>query len=181
MENEVFMSSMVGATGSLTPLKKTGYQQVSTLSPDKASLFGQGAQGLQQGFPQILQKLMQMAQGGDEATWSKLEAPAMRQFGALQGNIASRFSGMGSGGRRSSGFQHAVGGAGADLAERLQANRLGLQNQATESLMGLYKSLMGTEDTALVPKAKKWWEELLPAVTQGASQALTSYGLSFIP
>src|SRR5882672_46659 len=43
--------------------------------------------------------------GGDEEAFGQVEAPAMRQFQGLQGQLASRFSGMGMGARRSSGFQ----------------------------------------------------------------------------
>src|SRR3990167_7471377 len=32
---------------------------------------------------------------GDESSFKEMEAPAMKQFAGLQGNIASRFSGMG--------------------------------------------------------------------------------------
>jgi hypothetical protein len=174
---EVHMSA---ATGSVSKLKGTGYNQVTipNKTPQQMGLFNQGAEGLSQGFPQILQQLMQMAQGGDEKSWGQLEAPAMRQFGELQGNIASRFSGAGTGARRSSGFNNAQSGAATDLAERLQSNRLGLQNQAQQSLMQMYQNLIGQDlnTTSLIPKKKKWWEELIPSLAGAAGQAAGQFG-----
>ena len=52
-----------------------------------------------------------------------MEAPALKQFSGLQGNLASRFSGMGSGARRSSGFQNTSNQAASDFAQQLQANK----------------------------------------------------------
>jgi len=168
------------ATGSVSSLGKSGYNLVtaSNRDPKQMGLFNQGADALSQGFPAILQQLLQMGAGGNEEQWKQLEAPAIRQFGQLQGNIASRFSGAGMGARRSSGFQNAVGGAATDLAERLQGNRMGLQNQAIQNLMGLYQNLIGQDlnTTAFLPKQKKWWEELLPALAGGVGTAAGSLG-----
>ena len=83
-------------------------------------LFRQLLGGSQGAAGPALGQISQLAGGGSPETWQQLEAPALRQFGELQGSLASRFSGMGSGARRSSGFQNTVSGAGADLAERLQ-------------------------------------------------------------
>jgi len=166
------MSSMVGATGSNSSLKGTGYKQVGTLSPQKQNLFNIGASGVSGGLPDALQQIAKMAGGGDEDFWSQLEAPALRQFNQLQGGISSRFSGMGSGARRSSGFQNTMGGAAGDLAERLQSNRMNMQQSAQDRLMQFYSQLMGIEDTALIPKKKKWWEEFLPAVGKGLGEGL---------
>lgn len=115
-----------------------GYQrgQLQQFTPEQQQLF-------QRLFSQVspdsfLSRLSQ----GDEGTFGQLEAPAFRQFGQLQGNIASRFSGMGSGARRSSGFQNAMSGAATDLAERLQSQRMGLQQQAIRDLMGMSQQLL---------------------------------------
>ena len=171
-------SSLYGSTGS-GGLKGTGYKQISlpNKSPQQMDLFNMGAGGLQ-GFPDVLKNLMKMAQGGSEESWGQLEAPALRQFGELQGQIASRFSGMGMGNRRSSGFQNALGGAGADLTERLQAQRMGLQNQAQRQLMGLYENLMGQDlnTNYLVPKKTPWWQSALAGLTGAGSQALGTFG-----
>lgn len=168
------------ATGSVSSLGKTGYNQISipNKNPQQMGLINQGTSALSQGFPQILQQLLQMGAGGNEEMWKQLEAPALRQFGQLQGNIASRFSGAGMGSRKSSGFQNALGGASTDLAERLQSNRLGLQHQSIQDLMGLYNNLIGQDlnTTAFLPKQKKWWEELLPSLAGGVGNAAGSFG-----
>lgn len=161
------MSSMIGwgPTGKSSGLSKTGYKQIvsPTMNQNQMqltqmlhSLLGQG------GFGQGLSDLSAMA-GGDQSKFAQLEAPAMRQFGALQGNLASRFSGMGSGARNSSGFQNTMGEAGADLAERLQGQRMGLQQQALAQLMGLSESLLNrkTFESGLVPKQMPFWKQLL--------------------
>lgn len=80
--------------------------------------------------------------GGDQALFKEIEAPAHTQFASELGNIASRFSGMGLGGRRSSGFQHASTQAASDFAQQLQSQRQGLQRQAIGDLMGMSQSLL---------------------------------------
>jgi len=85
--------------------------------------------------------------GGDQSQFEQLEAPALRQFGALQGNIASRFSGgtgAGSlGQRRSSGFQQTQNAAASDFAQQLQAQRMGIQQQAIRDLHSMSQELLG--------------------------------------
>jgi hypothetical protein len=80
---------------------------------------------------------------GDESTFQQMEAPALRQFNELQGNISSRFSGMGSGARRSSGFQNTMNQAGSNLAQDLQSQRQMLQRGALSELMGMSNQLLG--------------------------------------
>jgi len=81
--------------------------------------------------------------GGDQGTFEEMEAPAMRQFSGLQGNLASRFSGMGTGARRSSGFQNTSNQASSDFAQQLQSRRGELQRQAIQDLRGLSGDLLG--------------------------------------
>lgn len=80
---------------------------------------------------------------GDEEMFADIEAPALRQFAETQGNIASRFSGMGSGGRKSSGFQNTMNKAASSLSQDLQSQRQGLQNQALQELMSFSNQLLG--------------------------------------
>lgn len=168
------------STPSVSSLKGTGYNQVQIpkLSREQQQLFSQVFGAAQGGIGSAVGQLGQMAGGGNEESWKQLEAPALRQFGQLQGNIASRFSGMGSGARRSSGFQNATNEAGVDLAERLQSQRMGFQQSAIQQLLGLYGNLMGTQtsDTAFLPRKKPFWQELLGAASGGAGQALGSAG-----
>lgn len=116
---------------------------------------------------------------GDQSQFQQMEAPALRQFGALQGNLASRFSGMGgSGARNSSGFQNTMGEAGADLAERLAGNRMNFQQQALQQLMGLSDSLLGrkTFETNFIQKQLPFWKQLATAGAGGLGSLLSGGG-----
>lgn len=155
------------STPAIRGLGGTGYKalQMPNKSNEQMDIFKQLGAGSSGDISSLLQQLRGLAGGGDEETWGKLEAPALRQFGQLQGQIASRFSAGGGGpgamsSRRGSGFNNAQGGAAADLAERLQGNRLGLQQGAQDRLMQLYQSLLGENlfETSLVPKKKPWWQ-----------------------
>lgn len=141
------MSSMTGfkqqATGQQLPLTgqnkiPKGYQQgqLQQFSPEQIQLFKQLFSHV--GPDSYLSRLA----GGDEGTFSQIEAPALKQFGALQGNIASRFSGMGSGARRSSGFQNTQTSAAQDFASQLQSQRQSLQQQATNDLYRMSNELL---------------------------------------
>ena len=85
--------------------------------------------------------------GGDQSQFDQLEAPAKRQFAEAQGGIASRFSGgtgQGSlGQRRGSGFQLAQNQGASDFAQKLQADRMGLQQNAIKDLMTMSGQLLG--------------------------------------
>lgn len=171
------MSSLSGSTGANPSLKGTGYQEVQTknFDPQMMQLF-------QQMFSHVdpnsyLSKLAK----GDEGTFNQIEAPALRQFGQLQGNIASRFSGAGSfGARKSSGFQNVMGAASSELSEKLASNRQSLQQQAIKDLMSMSGDLLRQKpyENALVPKKKPFWQEFLlgvgPEVAKGASTAATA-------
>jgi hypothetical protein len=116
-----------------------GYEQgqLQQFSPEQMQLFQQLFQHL--GPNSFLSKLAM----GDQDTFSQMEKPALKQFGALQSGLASRFSGMGTGGRHSSGFQNASNQATTDFASQLQGNRQNLQRQALMDLMGLSNTLLG--------------------------------------
>lgn len=110
--------------------------------------------------------------GGDQSFFAEQEAPALRQFAGLQGNIASRFSGggLGYGGggrgamsaRRSSGFQNATNQAATDFAQQLQSQRQGLQRQAIQDLMGISGQLLGQRpyERRFTPKPDSFLEQL---------------------
>lgn len=95
---------------------------------------------------------------GDESLFGEMEAPALRQFSALQGNLASRFSGMGAGARKSSGFQNVSNQAASEFAQDLQSRRQDLQRQAIKDLMGMSSEILGQrpfEEFLMEPKQKK--------------------------
>jgi hypothetical protein len=79
---------------------------------------------------------------GDQSQFGEIEAPALRQFNELMGGISSKFSGMGLGGRKGSGFQHAATSAAQDFASQLQSQRQGLTRQALQDLMSYSQALM---------------------------------------
>lgn len=158
--------SNYGPTGNV-PRTSTG-SNFSTLREKVPSGYRKGM--LQQFTPEQMQLFKQLFSnvepgsylsrlaGGDESLFNEMEAPAMRQFSALQGNLASRFSGMGSfGSRRSSGFQNTSNQAASDFAQDLQARRQALQRQAILDLMGLSEDLLQKRpyEQFLVPKQKR--------------------------
>jgi hypothetical protein len=142
------MSSGMNATGARTAMGPSatgrniipkGYKrgQLAQFSPEQMQLFQSLFGNL--GPESFLSKLA----GGDQSQFEELEAPALRQFNALQGNISSRFSGAGMGARKSSGFQNTLSQASSDFAQQLQSQRLGLQRQAISDLLGLSNQLLG--------------------------------------
>lgn len=80
---------------------------------------------------------------GDEEMFRQIEKPALQQFAGEVGQLGSRFSGMGMGAQKSSGFRNTATQAAADFAGKLQAQRQGLQRQAISDLMGFSNQLMG--------------------------------------
>src|SRR5579864_1020539 len=133
------MTSMMGNTGMVNRLKGTGYSvaQVPTMNAGQNQLMSQSLEDV--GPNSFIRRLSQ----GDPALFEQLEAPAFKQFAGLQGNIASRFSGMGIGGRHSSGFQNTMNQASSDFAQALQSQRLGLQTNAWKDLMNASNMLLG--------------------------------------
>jgi hypothetical protein len=167
-------SGFRGPTGTGRNVIPKGYQhgQIGQYTPEQQNLFQHMLS--QVGPNSFLSKLA----GGDQGTFDQIEAPALRQFGALQGNIASRFSGVGSGARRSSGFQNALGGEATDFAERLQANRMGLQQQALRDMGMLSESLLNQRpfEQFLTEKQKPWWQQALMGLSPAFSQAAGTFG-----
>jgi len=145
MTSSTGYGGMGGTTGA-----NSGFKQFKEKIPS-----GYKAGGLQQFDPQQMElyrslfsqlgpdSFLSKLAGGDQSTMEQMEAPAMRQFQGLQGQLASRFSGMGTGARRSSGFQNTMNQASSDFAQDLQAKRLGLRSQALQELMGMSNNLLG--------------------------------------
>jgi hypothetical protein len=79
---------------------------------------------------------------GDQSLFDEMEAPALRQFNQIQGNLASRFSGAGLGARNSTGFQNTSNQYTSNFVQDLQSRRQDLQRQATIDLMGLSRELL---------------------------------------
>ncbi len=157
-------TSLSGATGyksgvgKSTGLKGSGYVSgaIQQFTPEQMGLFKQMFG--QVGGDSYLGKLA----AGDQSQFEQLERPAMKQFGALQGNLASRFSGQGLGARNSSGFQNTSNQATQDFASQLQSQRMGIQQQAIQSLFGMQNQLLGQRpyETFVGPKQLSYGQQL---------------------
>lgn len=149
-----------------------GYEhgQLGQFTPEQMQLF-QSMFG-QLGPDSFLGKLA----SGDQSQFEQLEAPAWRQFQEAQGGLASRFSGAGMGGRHSSGFQNAANQQSMDFASQLQSQRMGLQQQALESLMGMSNTLLQQRpyEQFLTPKKTPFWQSLLQSGVGGLAQGFGS-------
>lgn len=163
-----------GPTGAIGNKLPKGYKssQLAQFTPEQMQLFQELFSNVSPGS--YLSRLA----GGDRSFFEEMEAPALRQFSELQGNIASRFS-QGGGGpnalssRRSSGFQNELSSQASNFAQQLQAQRQQLQKQAIFDLMGLSRDLLGERpyDTKLVPKGPSFMDKWLglAANTLGAA------------
>lgn len=180
-----------GLLGYFSGGEKTGKPQTQTST----------GQGMQQGMPKIpgyeagrlpqyTPEQMQLFQqtfgqygpesylgrlaGGSPEMWEQLEAPALQQYAALQGGLASRFSGAGTGARRSSGFQQAATSEAQNFAQQLQAQRLGLQRQAIGDLASIQNQLLGYRpyEQYIVPQQRSTLqglaEGIVPPLMTGA-------------
>lgn len=169
-----------GATGALSP-RQSGYDivQAPRYSQDKMRQMEELRGIIEPGYKQGLGDMSRLA-GGDQSYFEQLEAPAMRQFGELQGNIASRFSqggdlgagGAGSmGARHSSGFQNTMSGQASNLAERLMGQRMGLQQNALSQLSGLYSELTQDPYEMYIEEKKRrnGWGNALSGAVSGAT------------
>ncbi len=155
-----------GRTGNKIP---SGYKsgQLQQFTPEQMQLF-------QHLFSQIgpdsyLSKLA----SGDQSQFEQMEAPALRQFNALQGGLSSRFSGMGMGARRSSGFQNTSNQAASDFAQDLQGKRQQLQQQAIRDLMGMGNSLLNQRPyESFMVEQDRPWLELLGQFSSGLGKGI---------
>lgn len=174
------MSSMLGNTGMRGAAGSSSGQNMTGNVLPKGSRAGQ----LQQFSPEQMQLFQQLfgnlgpdsflakLAGGDQSTFEQLEAPAMRQFQGLQGQTASRFSGMGMGARNSSGFQNTTNQQTSDFAQALQSQRMGLQQQALTDLMGFSNQLLNQRPNEhfLINKQQPWWQKLILGINEKGQQ-----------
>jgi hypothetical protein len=114
---------------------------------------------------------------GDQATFSQIEEPALRQYNQVIGGIGSRFSGMGMGGMRSSGFQNTQTSAARDFASQLQSNRQNLQRQALMDLMGYSNTILGQRpyERGLVDQGGGSWGDMGSMLGMGAGAIAGMY------
>lgn len=178
-------SSMIGSAGFKNAAGSPSLGNTSGGFKEKIPK-GYKAGALQQFSPEQMQLFQQLFSnvgpdsylsrlaGGDESIFKEIEAPAFRQFQELQGDIGSRFSNMGMGARRGSGFQNSANQQSSDFAMQLQSQRQGLQQQAIKDLMGLSSELLGQRpfERTLTEKSKPWWQEAATAFSGGLGQGL---------
>lgn len=155
------------ASGATEPKSKiSGYDvaQLPTMSPTQIQLFERILGSARPGVESSISDISGLARG-DEQAFAPMEKYARKQFQGTLGDIASRFSGLGLGGRHGSAFENAVEGAGSDLAERLALHRMGYQRQAQQELLNLAQALLGakTHETFLQPEKKSFWQQLFGA------------------
>lgn len=115
-------------------------KNIPQFTPQQMDLFQRLLAAIGPGAEQGLGFLSQLA-GGDEDIFSQLEAPAYSALERGLGQTASRFSQFGA--QDSSAFQNALAGQSGQLAESLGAQRVGLQQQAIERLLGSTQDLLG--------------------------------------
>lgn len=161
-----------GSTGDVIP---KGYRkgQLQQFTPEQMQLFQQMFGHL--GPDSYLSQLA----SGDQSFFDEMEAPAHRNFQGALGQLASRFSGMGTGGRHGSGFQNTATAAASNFAQDLQSNRQSLQRQAINDLMGLSSQLLGQRpyDQFLVEKQQKpnYWGEIGGKLAGAIPGAISGY------
>jgi len=164
------------------PARGTGYRAINipTKSGEQSRAFSEALAALQPYLGGAVGSMGRMASGQPEQ-FEQMEAPAMRQYQQLLGNIGARYSGMGMGAQKSSAFQNEMSSAASDLAERLQSQRLSMQQSAQEQLMNLFKSLMGEDlfDTQLMPKKSSFYKQFGLGMAPGMGQALGSLPFMF--
>lgn len=177
MASSMVGASGFGATGKPKKIGNTGYQSVTSqqFTPEQMELFTQMFG--QVGPDSYLSKLA----GGDQSAFGELEAPALQQFSELQGGLASRFSGMGGvGANRTSGAQNAQTSAASNFSQQLQAQRLGIRQNAMRDLQSMSSELLGQRpysEHILEPKQKEpsFWEKLLGSIGGAGAQLGGSY------
>lgn len=153
----------------------SGYKKgkIQQMTPQQMQLLDQMMQMM--GSDNFLMKLL----GGDETAFEEIEAPQKRQFADLQGGIASKFSGMGMGGQKSSGFQNTMTSAASNFAQELGAQRHGLKTDAMKDLMNMSNMLMGQRpyENFLYEKnsGKAGWGGALSGAASGAGTG-SSFG-----
>ncbi len=155
-----------------------GYSQgkMNNFTPEQMQLFSQMFGHV--GPNSFTSKLAQ----GDQQAFQDMERPALQQFNGIQGNIASRFSGMGMGGRKSSGFQNTMNSAASDFASNLQSQRMSYQQQAIKDLMGMSSELLGQRpfENYLVEKPRPWYEQAAIGAAEGVGQGLGQSAGKFV-
>lgn len=169
-----------GSTGMAPQKTKVpGYKhrQLPQMTPEMMQLFQSLLGGLQGGLEGGTDFLSKLA-SGDEGTFQEMEQPAYAAFEKLLGQTGTRFSHAGA--QDSSYFDNAIAGQGAELAQNLQSQRLGIRNQAIQSLLGNSQQALGQRpyENILTPKEPSWFDKYLQFASAnfGAASKAASMG-----
>ncbi len=158
-----------------------GYRagQLQQFTPEQMELFQQMFGHL--GPDSFLSKMAM----GDEDQFDQMEAPAHRMFQGQLGQLASRFSQGGTGGRKGSGFQNTATAAASNFSQDLASKRQELQRQALNDLMGFSNTLLQQrpQERFLAEKQEKpnYWGQIvgkLGGAIPGAIAGAASGGAS---
>jgi len=153
---------MSSFTGARTSSNKGGYNSFSGSSPK-----GYDVSQLQNFTPEMMNLFKSLFShvgpgsytsrlaAGDEDLFNEIEAPAYTKLTSNLGGLASKFSGMGTGGRHSSGFQNTASQTVSEFGQGLQAKRMGLQQQALKDLFGMSGDLLNQRpyENVVTPKS----------------------------
>ena len=166
------LSGARGAAGSKIP---RGYStgRLQQYTPEQMDLF-------KSLFTQVSPgSLLAEQAAGSEKGFAPYEDYARRQFQEATGELGSRFSGLGMGARRGSGFQNLATQGAQDFASQLAMQRQELQRQALMDLMGISSSLLSQRpyEQFLIKKQPKqsFWNKLF-----GGAAPVTGAGIGGI-
>lgn len=126
------LGSILGSSGKQD---KGKFKQVPTMNPQQMAILQQLLGGVGGSLPSAFGHLQGIL-GNDPQTMEQFSAPYMRQFREQTiPELSTLFAGLGAG--SSSGFQQALGQAGAGLEENLASLHGNLKNNAITQLQGL--------------------------------------------
>lgn len=146
-----------------------GYMQQFT--PQQMQLFSQL-------FSQVSpESFLGQIAGGDQEEFEQAEAPAWRDLSRAQGQMASRFSGMGMGAQKSSGFRNAMSQQASNFAQDLQSKRMAYRQQAINDLMGMGSQLLGQRpfENFFTQKPASGFQKFMNFTSPVASQLAGGY------
>jgi len=168
------MNSLMG--GNSIP---RGYRlgKIQQFSPEQVELFSQLFSHV--GPQSYLSRLSRGEEGLPD------EEQAWRDYQGSIGGLASRFSGMGTGLQKSSGFQNTMSQSAQDFALGLKSQRQQLQREALQELFGLSEALLGQRPSEqfLVqksPKTPSFLKQLGLGAASGLSHAAGGIFGSFL-
>lgn len=151
----------------------SGYKtaQLQQFTPEQMQLY-------QQGFKHLApDSYLSRLAGGDESFFNEMEAPAKREFQGILGEAGSRFSGLGMGARKGSGFNQHAGQLVSNFAQDLASKRMELRRQAIKDLMGMSNELLNQRpyERSLVQKEQNPWYGIAGQFAGAIPGALASY------